>query len=195
MTPRKGLQLETILNTAAAIADTKGLEQVTLASVAAELGVRSPSLYNHVNGLPELKELLATRGLKLLNDRFAAAEKGAPNGERLLAYADAYLAFAEECPGLYELTLKSPAGGTDLQQELASSLVAKMIEAVQTLGIRGEEAIHAVRGFRSLLHGFASIGQKGGFGMPVDVKASIHFVLNSYIRGLVVAVDESSRTD
>lgn len=194
--------MDTIVSTAAAIADDRGTEEVTLASVAGELGVRSPSLYNHVNGLPELRELLTTLGLRRLNERLEKTGDGLRGEDALMEVAEAYLAFAAEHPGLYELTLKSPGGeepepsGAKMEQrELASRLVGKLLSFMESLGLSEEEGIHAVRGFRSLLHGFASIGQKGGFGMPVEVKASIRFVTSSYIRGLVAAVHERGGAD
>ena len=48
MSPRIGLTLQKIVETAAEIADANGIQEVTLASLAQTLGVRSPSLYNHV---------------------------------------------------------------------------------------------------------------------------------------------------
>ncbi|MNF14808.1 hypothetical protein D3C80_2171600 [compost metagenome] len=47
-----------------------------------------------------------------------------------------------------------------------------------------ESSIHVVRGLRSLLHGFASIEQKGGFGLPQSVDESLHRVINIYLAGL-----------
>ncbi|MDQ6419803.1 WHG domain-containing protein [Paenibacillus sp. LHD-117] len=195
MTPRRGLDMEMIVRTAARIADENGVEAVTLATLASELGVRSPSLYNHVNGLPELKEMLTTLGLTQLNERLKNAGTGLACEEELIAIADAYLAFAREHPGLYELTLKSPTGGAAIQRELGAQLVGRLLTAMEPLRLTEEDGIHAVRGFRSILHGFASIGQRGGFGMPIEVNASIRFVLRNYIRGLVGTVNESGSAD
>jgi hypothetical protein len=47
-----------------------------------------------------------------------------------------------------------------------------------------EEAIHAIRGLRSIVHGFLSLEVAGGFGMPVDLDASFHWLINLYIAGL-----------
>lgn len=55
MSPRAGLDTQTLVLAAAELADEYGMEGVTLALLAAKLGVRSPSLYNHVNGLKELR--------------------------------------------------------------------------------------------------------------------------------------------
>ena len=48
--PRRGLDRARVVAAAGDIADAEGLEAVTLARVAQQLGVRSPSLYNHVAG-------------------------------------------------------------------------------------------------------------------------------------------------
>jgi len=47
-----------VVEEAARIADAEGLAEVTLARVAESLGVRAPSLYNHVEGLPGMLRLL-----------------------------------------------------------------------------------------------------------------------------------------
>jgi hypothetical protein len=47
-----------------------------------------------------------------------------------------------------------------------------------------EDAIHAIRGLRSIVHGFISLEVGGGFGMPIDQDASFHWLINLYITGL-----------
>lgn len=58
MTPRPGLDLDTILQATTKMADTQGIDEVTLASLAKTLNIRPPSLYNHINGLPALRKSL-----------------------------------------------------------------------------------------------------------------------------------------
>jgi AcrR family transcriptional regulator len=48
---RRGLDRAQVIEAAATLADRDGLESVTLGRLAGELGVRPPSLYNHVDGL------------------------------------------------------------------------------------------------------------------------------------------------
>ncbi len=50
-----GIDRARVVEVAAELADANGLDQLTLAQVAARLGVRLPSLYNHVDGLPGLR--------------------------------------------------------------------------------------------------------------------------------------------
>ncbi len=66
--PRAGLTPDVIVAEAASMADRDGLASLTLADLAAQLGVRSPSLYKHVGGLPDLHRRLAVLGLRELAD-------------------------------------------------------------------------------------------------------------------------------
>src|SRR5205807_9161138 len=52
------------------------------------------------------------------------------------------------------------------------------------LPICEEVAIHAIRGLRSIVHGFISLEVAGGFAMPVDLEASFHWLINLFIAGL-----------
>ena len=51
MSTKKGLDSQTILNAAAELAEEKGLENISLLQVAEKLGVKPPSLYNHLRSL------------------------------------------------------------------------------------------------------------------------------------------------
>src|SRR2546428_295193 len=59
MSRRVGLDHATVVEAAAKLVDEEGLDQLSLGRLAERLGVRTPSLYNHVAGLPGLKHDLA----------------------------------------------------------------------------------------------------------------------------------------
>lgn len=46
------------------------------------------------------------------------------------------------------------------------------------------EEEEAIRGLRSIVHGFLSLESVGGFKMAVDTEASFHWLLNVFIAGL-----------
>jgi hypothetical protein len=49
----------------------------------------------------------------------------------------------------------------------------------------GEDAaIHAVRGLRSIVHGFATLELAGGFGLALDRDESFLLLLRAYVAGL-----------
>ena len=59
MGTKRTLDTQTVLQAAAELAQEKGLENITLFEVAGKLGVKPPSLYNHVNGLKALSTGIA----------------------------------------------------------------------------------------------------------------------------------------
>jgi AcrR family transcriptional regulator len=184
MSPRAGLDLQTVLQTAAEIADTHGLDQVTLATIAQKLGIRPPSLYNHVDGLPGLRNKLAVFGMKQLADRLTCAAVGRSKDDAVHAMGESYVAFARAHPGLYEATLRAPDPRDSELQKAAEELMNVVLRVLNAYGLEEEAALNAVRGLRSLLHGFASLEQKGGFGLPLDHDVSLRFVIDTFLAGI-----------
>jgi hypothetical protein len=53
-----------------------------------------------------------------------------------------------------------------------------------SFGLEGDDAVHAVRGLRSLVHGFASLDISGGFGLPLELDESFSRLVDLFIAGL-----------
>ena len=184
MSHRMGLDQATVVEVAAKLIDEEGIEHLTLGRLAERLGVRTPSLYNHIAGLPGLKHDLALYCLRDLLDRILRATVGISRAEAIFALADAYRAYAREAPGRYALTLQAPDPGDQEEQALAQQVVDVLRAVLAPYRLGEEEAIHAIRSLRSIVHGFLSLEVAGGFGMPVDLDASFHWLINLYIAGL-----------
>jgi AcrR family transcriptional regulator len=184
MTHRVGLDRATVVEAAARLVDEEGIEQLTLGRLAERLGVRTPSLYNHVAGLPGLKHDLALYCLRELLDRLTQATIGKSRAEAIFALANAYRAYARETPGRYALTLQAPGPGDQPLQAIAQQLVDVLRAVLAPYKLSEEDAIHAIRSLRSIVHGFISLEVAGGFAMPVDLDASFHWLINMYIAGL-----------
>ncbi|SDI31290.1 TetR-like C-terminal domain-containing protein [Paenibacillus naphthalenovorans] len=184
MSPRIGLDLPTIIQAAAEMADTQGVDEVTLASLAGKLKIRPPSLYNHVNGLHDLRKKLAIHGLEQLRIVLTRAAVGRAGDEAVRALGEAYVAFAKTHPGLYEATLRAPEPQDPDVQKAGAEIVDLVVRVLRAYDLEGEAALHAVRGLRSILHGFASLEQRGGFGLPLDLHVSLRFLLDTFLAGI-----------
>ncbi|MFC4099414.1 TetR/AcrR family transcriptional regulator [Paenibacillus xanthanilyticus] len=184
--PRIGLDLPAVIRAATEIADEQGLEAVTLASLAQKLQIRSPSLYNHVNGLPDLRRQLALSGMAKMSERFASALAGKSGDEAIRAFSYAYLDFARAHPGLYEAVQRAVDQDDNRLQEAAGGVVDMAVNALEVYGLRGDAAIHAVRGLRSFLHGFAHLEKQGGFGMPLDLDVTFNLIVDTFLAGIKV---------
>jgi AcrR family transcriptional regulator len=163
--PRQGLDSEAVVLAAAQIADTNGLAELTLARVADVLGLRSPSLYVHIDSLEDLRRRVGALGAQELAAALHRAAAGRSGFEALHAVAVAYRSYAHEYPGRYA-ALQRPALG---DPDAAARVVEVVVAALQAYGLEGEEAIHAVRIVRSALHGFVMLEAVGGFAMPVEL--------------------------
>lgn len=181
---RIGLDLPALLRSAAELADKEGLEAVTLAALAKKLNIRSPSLYNHVDGLDGLRKKLAIYGYECLTQSLTDAAIGRSGDEAVLALGKAYVSFVRRHPGLYDATLRAPDHRDPEVQQAGGVLVELVLRVLEAYGLTDEAALHAVRGLRSILHGFASLENRGGFRMALDVDESLERLLQVYIAGL-----------
>jgi AcrR family transcriptional regulator len=182
--PRMGLDAGRVVEAAAGIADADGLEAVTLARVAADLGVRAPSLYNHVDGRSDLLRAIAVLGVRELTAALREAAVGRSSADALTAAAHAYRAYARAHPGRYAATLAAPTRGDEEHRAAASEAVDVMLAIMRGWDLEGDDAIHAVRAFRSAVHGFVAIEAAEGFGMAVDVDASFDRLVATLAGGL-----------
>src|SRR5215212_356802 len=149
MPPKAGLDHSAVVQAAAELADSVGIAQLTLADLAARLGVRTPSLYNHVAGLPGLHRDLALLGTRELGARLGRAAIGKSGDTAVLAICQAYRAFVNERPGLYAASVRSalltdqPDPEMNAAQKEAVDVVLMVLAAYQ---LSGADAIHAARG-------------------------------------------------
>ncbi|MEA2842404.1 MAG: hypothetical protein QOJ69_75 [Actinomycetota bacterium] len=170
--PRAGVNTDVVVAEAARVADEVGFDRLTLAAVAERLGVRLPSLYNHIAGVDELRRRLAVFAVIGLGDAITKAAVGRAGTDALLAVADAYRLWAHTHPGLYQASLRAPEP-SDADHMAASDAALAVVKAVLAgYGLKDDDVIDATRALRSALHGFVSLEAAGGFGLPRDVDRS-----------------------
>ena len=178
--PRVGLDSDRVVSAAAAIADAEGLPALTLSGLAQQLGVRSPSLYGHVDSLEDLRRRLGRRGAAELADRLGEAAAGRAGHDALAAIAAAYRAYAKEHPGTYAALQRVDTADNDGARRVVGVLLA----VLRGYGLQGDEGIHAVRTVRAALHGFVTLEMGAGFGIPLDLDDSFTRLVAVLDRGL-----------
>jgi AcrR family transcriptional regulator len=181
---RRGLDRAQVVDAAIAIADEEGLEAVTLARVAAALGVRSPSLYNHVDGRDGLIRAIAARSTRELATALRRAATGRSGGDAIAAVAQAQREYARAHPGRYAATVAAPAPGDAEHEEAAADAVDVLTSVLGISGLEGDDVIHAARALRSAVHGFAALEVSGGFGLAVDPDESFRRLIDAVAIGL-----------
>lgn len=173
MARKRGLDREQVVQGALRVLDREGEGGLTLAAVAAELGVRPPSLYSHVQGIGGLRREVALASARLMGESLAGARRGLRAGAALEALARAYRVFARERPGSYALAQPSVRPGVDDELYVAlGRSVFPIFEALAEVGVPSALRVHHARAIRAALHGFVELERGGGFGPASSVDES-----------------------
>jgi len=160
---------------------------LSLGRLAKELDVQTPSLYNHVDGLPGLYRELALLSTRDLCEHMGNAAIGKSGSAAVLAVAEAYRAYVKDHYGLYLTGVRSSGRQTPIDVELQAAqerVVQIALTVIGSFGLQDEDALHAVRGLRSIVHGFATLEVAGGFGLPLDCNESFRRLVKAFIEGL-----------
>jgi AcrR family transcriptional regulator len=187
VSPRKHLDKTTVLAAAAGLLNAPGAETLTLARLAETLGIQTPSLYNHIDGLPGLYRDLALLSTRQQGERLSAAAVGQSGPQAVRRVAQALRGYIKENTGLYLLSQRSAL----LQnppypalEEAQAVVVRVAVAVIASFGLSEPDALHAVRGLRSIVHGFALLEVAGGFGLPLDCDESFRRLVENLIHGL-----------
>ncbi|WP_420119850.1 TetR/AcrR family transcriptional regulator [Nakamurella sp.] len=183
--PRVGLSRAQLAGRAAELADANGWDRLTLADVAASFEVRLPSLYKHVGSVAELRRDVAVLGARDLLAALTAAVVGRSGTPALQAMAGAYRDFATRCPGRYAASVVAPAPHDAEHLDVAARLVDLLGAVLAEFGVTGDDAIHAIRALRALLHGFVALEAAGAYAMPLDLDVSYRRMVDAFAAGLV----------
>ncbi len=80
-----------------------------------------------------------------------------------------------------------PARDDEEAQTLATRGLAPIYAVLAGWGIEGDQATHLVRVIRSALHGFVSLEQGGGFGIPLQIDESFDLLVDSLVAAIQAA--------
>ncbi len=180
----KGLDRAAITTAAADLTDQTGdIQAVTLAQIAAHFGIRIPSLYDHVANLEQVRLDVSVLALRELASALQSACAGRSGDEALRQMLKAYRQYARAHPGRYSATHLYADDRPDWAAA-GQALLALFGQLLEPLALGKTERIHAIRGLRSLAHGFVALEAAHGFRMPVSPEASFEHLIATYLAGL-----------
>ncbi|MFC4337834.1 TetR/AcrR family transcriptional regulator [Salininema proteolyticum] len=164
--PRAGLTRDSVIESAAALADERGLDRLSMSALARELGVKDASLYGHVKSLADLKLGIALSTAAASAERLAAALAGLSGADALRAFANDYRAFAREHPGRHAAT-RLPVPLDEVSDLAVFRRYVDLVHSVlRGYGLDEPDRTDAVRFIRSMVDGFTGLEASGGFNDP-----------------------------
>lgn len=183
--PRGRLTAADVVRAGAELADEAGYHDLAMGTLAQRLGVRTPSLYKHVDGLDDLRRRIAVLAVTELGEACRAAIQGKAGPDALAAFARAFGAYVTAHPGRYTATVGAEVPGPGDELYDASARVLESMAAIlRGYGVAEGEMTHALRTLRSLFHGFAALQAANGFQWSGDADESFDWMIGFIGRGL-----------
>ena len=189
---KKGLDKNSVIERAATLANEKGLENVTIKELADSLEIRSPSLYNHISGLEELRKEIMLYGWKQAEKRILQAAAGTEGYDAIRAMCREFYVYASENKGIFSAMLWYNKYADEASSEATSGLLSRLYGIMEDMGISRERTEHLIRTLRGFLEGFALLVNNGAFGHPADIDESFEVSLDVLIEGIRAAARKES---
>lgn len=187
MAARIGLDREDVVNVAVELLAEHGpKENVSLGEVAGRLGIRTQSLYAHIDGADGLRRQLALRGLRSLAECLGQAAMGRAGRDAVAAIIRRWLEFAAEQPGLYAATLRPPGQDRELAAATEAAMRPLMV-VLDSYGLSEEAVCHWHRLIFAAVHGFAILAADHQLTMPGDPEVTVSLMIDMFATQLATA--------
>ncbi len=191
--PRAGLDPTSVTEAGAVLADEVGFDRLSMGLLAERLGVKTPSLYKHVDGVGDLAHRIAVLAALELGDALRDATQGRAGTDALRAGAQAMRTYVMAHPGRYAAgNAVRPTGPDDPLSGAIERMLGSFSAVLRGYALAPEQEVHALRTLRSALHGFAVLEAEGGFRFAVDVDESFAWLVRLLDQGLRTAASTVS---
>lgn len=178
---KKGLDRTLVLQAARDLSDESGVGGLSIKSLAERLGIQPPSVYAHYAGLADLRRDLALWGHRELAQALRHAVIGLSGPPALIAAGQAFLAFIRQSPGLYSATITTPSPADVALRETADEGIEVLRRLLASMSLSEADQIHALRGLRSIVHGFGLLEAAGAFQTRLNRDESFARVLQTFV--------------
>ena len=182
---RKGLNREIIVETTIKIIEEKGVQEFSLRSLAGMLGIKTASLYNHIDNINDLFYETGVYALKMLEKHLKSAVNGKARDEALRSLAYAYLDFAHAHRNLYDFIMYIRTKGHVGVDEFVTSANAPIAEVLSMYRLTPIQRVHRHRLLRSILHGFITQERSGFFTYSSEsLQKSYEVAINCFLNDI-----------
>lgn len=175
---------ELIIETAARLSNEVGLENLSLKMIAEELNIKSPSLYNHISSLDEIKERLMLYGWRELGEKATLSAVGIAGYDALKSMCYAFYDYAINNKGVFTAMLWYNKFESEEKNKATTKLFSLLFRVLQPLNISDNNIEHIIRTLRGFLEGFILLVNNNAFGNPISIKESFDLSLEIIINGI-----------
>ena len=175
---------ELIIETSACIANRVGLDNLSLKLIAEELNIKSPSLYNHIRSLDEIKSRLMVYGWKQMEESMIDSAVGVSGYEALKNMCYAFYDYATNNKGVFTAMLWYNKYENVQKENATTRLFNMLFKVMKSLDISEDNINHIIRTLRGFLEGFSLLVNNNAFGNPISIKESFDLSLEIIMNGI-----------
>jgi AcrR family transcriptional regulator len=157
------LDRDDLIRVAAHVADRDGWLNLTMSSVAKEVGRHVTSLYGHVDGLDGLRREVRLLALQELGDRCWQAALGKTHHDALVSLLDVYRRYMRDHPGRSEALQAVDVRDPDIAR-LGRRVAEPFLATLQSYGLDERTARQAQQIISVSVRGFGISEASGRFG-------------------------------
>lgn len=179
----KGVTEESIIEAAARIVNEQGEDALSLKGLAQDLGIKAPSLYNHVASLENVKERLMLYGWSHLEERMVRATMGVTGYEAMRRLCWAFYDYVEVNRGVFGIMMRYNKYSNEETVHSTERLLQQIQILMDSVGIGREDCVHVVRLLRSFLEGFFLITNNQELQQDNSIRESFEFSLSVLVEG------------
>ena len=181
---KNGISYEAIIKTSALLANKIGLDNLSLKMIADELNIKSPSLYNYISSLDEIKRGLMIYGWKEMENKMVDSVIGVSGYDALRNMSNIFYEYATNNKGVFTAMLWYNKFENDDMIKATDRLFNIVFKIMKPLNISDQNINHIIRTLRSFLEGFSLLVNNNAFGNPISIKESFNLSLEIIINGI-----------
>lgn len=175
---------EAVIQAASDIADEKGLNNLSLKTVAEKLNIRTPSLYNHINCLDELLRAVAHKGMRQMNERMKQAAIGKTGAVAIKAVSIEYLNYMIEHCGVYETIQWATWHGTEETSAIFDDYLSLLLTLIKSCDFNPTHTNEILNMLTGIIHGYTTLQLRYAFSNPDKVRSDLCDALDTLLSGI-----------
>lgn len=175
---------EAVIKATSDLADEKGLNNVSLKSVAEELNIRTPSLYNHIESLDKLLLEVAHHGMRIMNERMTKVAVGKIGKEAIKLVSIEYLNYMIEHPGVYETIQWSVWHRTEETAAIFQNYLSLLITLIQSCNLKKDKTFEILNMLTGIIHGYTTLQLGHAFSEPDKIRLELTKTIDTLLVGI-----------
>ena len=181
---KKRISDDDIIEVSAMLANKVGLDNLSLKMIASQLGIKSPSLYNHFSSLSDIREKIMIYGWMSVGSKMIESIVGVVGYDSIRNMCYAFYDYVSNNKGIFSAMLWYNMYDNEVSLEATKKLHEVIFKIVEPLNISKKNVKHCIRLMRSFLEGFALLEDNDAFGDSLSIKESFDLSIDILINSM-----------